>query len=851
MERQGAPAPVDILIVESDSSLLGMLHDLLVREGARVRTAEDARVGVEAIRERAPDALFVSLDLGLETANRLVEATRRADEDGSIPVVLLSGEHLGVAPGTSAELPAGCVRLDKTDPEALSRDIRLLVRHTMPAPPASRRPGPGEEDSAGREGIQRPVPPRAFDGLPEGVIMLGEESRVIYANPAAARIMGRERLIGRRLESLFSPSSRKVVLEALEGVEDPGEAEEHPVLTMAGKKVTVRLLFPALLMLWEASRTVRHPDEETSKEQELLLLSEILERAKSPLPEEAIFPFLLAKSLEITEAEAGTVALLELEDGEQGHLAFRYALGEQAESIRGIYIPKGQGIIGWCVSNDEAVIVNDVVNDQRFFPWVDQMSGFRTHSILCLPIRSEGEVFGAIEIVNKRSGDFTRRDLELLQTLVDAATFNMKTALIQQRLLSQRDYYSGIMDSLNEGVMILNRDRRIADINQYFMIFLDLERSEVIGKTCHAVLKGSDVPCGDCFLDRLRLFEEGRDGSHAIQLPTLEGDVARFRVTATPLEVRDEIIHSAILTFHDVTRIQRLHDYLHASASVASLLLKGRDVRGMIGETLEIMGRAARASRCYWYENRPDRESGELMVLRAEWCGSGIDSLQGKETSRRRPYADGFSRWLEAFSRGRIIEGRTAGFPSAERRVLETWGVRAILLIPLLVRERLEGFIGFDNCAGGHPWQEAEINLLRTTANLLAKAFEHDRSLKALRESESRYRDIHENIYDSWYLHDMEGRFMEVNPAVERTVGYSEEELLGMRIQDLMPTRYRSQFDATCGSCGKRGWRKGSFGSGRKAGKNGSWSTGTGSSSRRTDPRPPAGSSGTSPSGRT
>jgi len=797
MKRQeGALASVDILIVESDTSLLLMLRDLLVREEAQVRTAADTSAGIEAIRKGAPDALFVSVDLGRRSVNRLVEAARGPKGNGVMPVVLLTGGCPESESSVSGELPAGCVRLDKTDPETLFRDVRLLLDHTMPLSAPSEPP----PRRVGRERVvgdapERSISPRVFDGLPEGVLMAGEENGVIYANPAAAGLLGKPvpDLIGHPLDMLFGPSSRETVCGMLEDAS--GTTEEHSVVTIGGKTVGARPLWPSILLLREASAQPEPPGEGTDKEQELALLSEILERAKSSLPEEALFPFLLEKSIEITKAEAGTVALLEVENGEQGHLAFRHALGDQAESIHGIYIPKGQGIIGWCVSNDESVIVNDVAGDQRFFPWVDQMSGFRTQSILCLPIRSEGEVFGAIELVNKRSGDFTRKDLDRLQTLVDAATFNMKTALIQQRLVSQRDYYSGIMDSLSEGVMILKRNHGIVDINQYFMMFLNLERSEIIGRTCHSVLRGRDVPCEDCFLHRLRIFEEGKDCSTVIDLPTLDGEIARFRVTGTPLEVRDEIIDSAVLTFHDVTRIHRLHDYLHASASVASLLLKGQDVRGLVGETLEIMGRAAGASRCYWYENRRNEPDDDFMVLQAEWHAPAIDALQEKGTSSRRSYSDGFSRWLKAFSEGRIIEGRTVDFPPAERSVLESWGVRATLLIPLFIRERLHGFIGFDNCAGSHPWQEAEVNLLQTTANLLSKAFEHDQSLKALRESESRYRDIYENIYDSWYLHDMDGRFLEVNPAVERAAGYTEEELLEMRIQDLMPPRFRSQFD--------------------------------------------------------
>ncbi len=688
-------APLDILIVDKDQAFRAMLRDLLVREGVHARTAAGTAAGIEAIRKQVPDALFVSLDLGHGNTCEIIEAAGGVEKPLPVPVILLTGEQTKADYVDPTQLPAKHIRLDKTDPEALCRDVRLLLKQTTP-----------------------------------------------FATPPP------------------SPSSFS--------------AAEQPVTPV------------------DRGRTV--PLHVDKKEQELTLLSQILERARSSLPEEAVFPFLLEKAIDIAEAEAGTVALLEMENGKQGQLGFRYTMGEQAESIKGIYIPRDHGILGWCISNDEPVIVNDVHNDPRFFPWVDQMSGFKTSSILCLPIHSEGKVFGALEIINKQNGHFTQKDVELLETLVDAATFNLETAMIQRRLLSQRDYYASIMDSLSEGVMILKQDHRIADINQFFVMFLNRERSEIIGDTCHAVLKDRDLPCEDCFLQRSRIFEEGKDCSSLVTLSTHDKEPAQFRVAGTPLEVRDEIIDSAVLTFHDVTRIQRLHDYLHASASVASLLLKGQDIRGLVGETLAIMGKAARASRCYWYENEQDEQGETVMMLQEEWYSPEIDPISNGGGVQKLPYAQGFSRWLEAFSRGRIIEGKTVDFPPEERGRLEARNVQAVLLIPLLVHERFQGFIGFDNCSTGNPWQEAEINLLQTTANLLSKAFEHDRSLKALRESETRYRDIFENISEAWYLHDMEGFFLEVNPAVVRSAGYSEQELLGMGLRDLIPPKFHYQF---------------------------------------------------------
>jgi PAS domain S-box-containing protein len=651
---------------------------------------------------------------------------------------------------------------------------------------------------------QSPWP--VLDRLEEGIVQLGSQGDILYANPAAVRSLGNPEsgVIGLVLLDLMEAQSRDTLREYLESSSYKGPEEGPVVVTERGIRLSVQLLSGGRetgegsedrFLLMRKASAEKKPSQRTIQENgELHLLHKILTRARSPLPLEAILPFLLERCVEMLSAEAGSIALLEVEDREQGHLAFRFATGERAETVRGISIPTGQGLIGWCVANDEAAIVNEVSTDSRFFPWVDQMCGFETRSLLCLPIRSDEEVIGAIEIVNKREGDFTEEDLSVLRSWVNVATVNMRTALVQQRLASQRDYYSGIMDSLSEGVLILGRDRTILDVNQFFMMFLNLERAAIIGNTCYSLLKKRDTPCEDCFLDHFRIFKDGKDFFTTLNLSRANGENTHFRVSGTTLEVRDEVIASAVLTYHDITRIQRLNEYLQASASVASLLLKGQGIRGLVGEILEIMGKAAGADRCYWFEHKQNAQGRPVMALQSEWCAQGIGAVFEGSRMRERPYDEGFERWLQRLSSGRVLSGSIEDFPEKERRVLERRNVRSLLLIPLIVGDAYQGYIGFDNCEDDRPWQEAEVNLLQTTADFLSMAFEHESSLNALRESEARYRDIYENIYDSWYLHDMEGRFLEVNPAVERTAGYSEEELLSMSILDLIPERFSKEF---------------------------------------------------------
>lgn len=72
---------------------------------------------------------------------------------------------------------------------------------------------------------------------------------------------------------------------------------------------------------------------------------------------------------------------------------------------------------------------------------------------------------------------------------------------------------------------------------------------------------------------------------------------------------------------------------------------------------------------------------------------------------------------------------------------------------------------------------------------------ERVRAEEAMRASEKKYRDLFENVSDLLYVHDMDGQFLEANPAFRNLVGLSEEELLQLNIRHLMPKKNHPRFE--------------------------------------------------------
>lgn len=118
-----------------------------------------------------------------------------------------------------------------------------------------------------------------------------------------------------------------------------------------------------------------------------------------------------------------------LRDSKTGDLKFSVVIGKNADKIQGQVLPSGRGIAGWIASYGQAVIVEDVKDDPRFDSSIDEITGFKTQSIIGVPLKSGKRVFGVIELVNKMDGrPFTPFELKVLSTIADFAAIAIEKA---------------------------------------------------------------------------------------------------------------------------------------------------------------------------------------------------------------------------------------------------------------------------------------------------------------------------------------------------------------------------------------------------------------------------------------
>ncbi|KAF2366187.1 GAF domain [Trinorchestia longiramus] len=112
-----------------------------------------------------------------------------------------------------------------------------------------------------------------------------------------------------------------------------------------------------------------------------------------------------------------------------------YSTVEQMHEKEEIKIPWGSGIIGYVAQTGSMLNIPDAYLDERFNHDVDAMTGYRTRSLLCMPIiDSGGEVIGVAQVINKKDGTcFTLADEKVFEAYLQFCGISIKNAQLYER----------------------------------------------------------------------------------------------------------------------------------------------------------------------------------------------------------------------------------------------------------------------------------------------------------------------------------------------------------------------------------------------------------------------------------
>lgn len=171
-----------------------------------------------------------------------------------------------------------------------------------------------------------------------------------------------------------------------------------------------------------------------TKMERLNLLIEASRIVNSTIDLDRLLVTILDAAARSINADRGTLYLI---DEAKQELWSKAAHGKGMVEIR---LPIGKGLAGYVASTGETVNIVDAYKDPRFNPEIDRRSGYKTHNVLCMPMRDkEGRIVGVFQFLNKRTGPFTSEDESFIEALsVHAAIAVHNARLAADMVQSER-----------------------------------------------------------------------------------------------------------------------------------------------------------------------------------------------------------------------------------------------------------------------------------------------------------------------------------------------------------------------------------------------------------------------------
>ncbi len=220
---------------------------------------------------------------------------------------------------------------------------------------------------------------------------------------------------------------------------------------------------------------------------------------------------------------------------------------------------------------------------------------------------------------------------------------------------------------------------------------------------------------------------------------TQTGRQILVKTTSHPLLFAEK--EAELVLLQDITEQEQVEKILHYQVELLSLIthLSTRFIHLPVGEidtaldvALGEIGRLLGVDRCLLFHLRAQNKIYSSHEWHAEGVRPILHEMQGVS-------AELFPWGMASLKQFKILEvPDIQALPSEAWREKELWqdmGIRALLVVPMVWQNSLEGFISFDSATQTRHWRKEELQVLETFANMLAQTLARKKAEEALLES--------------------------------------------------------------------------------------------------------------------
>ncbi|HTP06836.1 MAG TPA: response regulator, partial [Anaerolineae bacterium] len=433
-------APV-VLIVDDDDGIREILRRLLNREAYTLLEAENGIAALATCQQSSVDLILLDIMMPLMDGLTACAKIRELPGYERVPILMLTVLKDTASINRAFEAGATDYLTKPIDPTILRPRVKHLLRVNQ-----------AEMHMRASEQKFRSFVEQASDGF----MLTDEHGRIIEWNQSMEQITGYARadILGQWIwdvQQQITAADWKEheeyqrLLTTQHEVYQAGTADllNQPIEMVlqhhdGSHRIVQQVVFLIVMeqgykrlgsSIRDLTRQRQIAEDLAQRVRELAALGNASRALTSSLELKQVLATIIREIQDLLKADRAAVLL---RDAISDDLVFAAAAGENSEKLIGTRLAISHGIAGWVARERQSALVAEAYRDPRFWGAADAQTGYLTRSVVAVPIKYGGAVWGVIEAINKRDGVFSDRDREMLEALAGSAAIALENARLYQ-----------------------------------------------------------------------------------------------------------------------------------------------------------------------------------------------------------------------------------------------------------------------------------------------------------------------------------------------------------------------------------------------------------------------------------
>ena len=406
-----------------------------------------------------------------------------------------------------------------------------------------------------------------FYQAPVAYFILDDSGTIVDLNEKCTTLLARKRtdLLQQPITAVLKDKSHASLLEHLKHAAASGKQQTIEMIVRLPDNRERTVLVETAALTTTARYQVALTDITSQKEMESevrrwyteeVILGQIIEIASSQDEVKVIIEQIAMLLAQFFEVKKSAFALLNQKQTVATVLAEYKELGE-ATSM-GITIPvAGNPSLQHLLKTKQPLAILNVQTDPLMAPLHDVMRDLGVVSMLLVPILIQGRVVGTLGFDSPTKKAYSELDIKLCERVADHISHVLQRKRVHMQLKAQRDFARQVMETMGQGLMIIDAEQQINYVNPAACQLLGYDEAEILGQPWQTFLHESS--------ETGRQLAEpkswGRNNKVSIELVLAHKSGAAVYVMLTAvLEVRQGAFHHATAVLTNLTERKKIEE---------------------------------------------------------------------------------------------------------------------------------------------------------------------------------------------------------------------------------------------------------------------------------------------------